>query len=324
MKKIIIVLMSLLLIFTLGACGNKDKSNDNKVSNNSGSSGNDSVKVDFNVPKVDESKKLSDLQITSMKLDKDVYEQGEQIIVTLTYKGTPLEDAWVGIVPAEIEHGDEYLNDDYDVDYYYILSKEPGEEFVFETWLEPGDYSMRINENDNGGIELGWLDFKVKGDKTSTDNTSINTDTNIDDSSDANTDNDGKCTSWGGVIYYDVEKWQEDNMGLVSKDSDSKIVFMPYGYTVDELLQNKKNNATEIELEEDIEVNGLSGKKMIYTSGWSPDETKMCVIIDTAFIGDSMSTVFNIELSVKKDSEDVALLEDPAIWEMINSFNYGE
>ncbi len=181
MKKIIAFVLALVMILPLAACGGKGEAEVAEVSHSapqtqssaqSGSSSQDAgasqstdasqSKVDYNVPEIDQSKRMSDIEITSLKMSKKSYSADEPIVVTVTWKGTPAEDCWVGIIPAEVEHGDEYLNDEHDVDYRYLSGEVSGEEIVFETYLEPGDYTMRVNENDNGGVELGWCEFKVK------------------------------------------------------------------------------------------------------------------------------------------------------------------
>ncbi len=130
---------------------------------------------------------------------------------------------------------------------------------------------------------------------------------------------DGVLKSWGGALLYNPEKWEKTNMGLGAKDSEAEIVFMPYGYTVQEMVENREMNASDFVVE-DITVNGNSAKKILYTSGWSPNSTKLSIVIDTAYLNDDFSKVFNIELTVKKDTAEEELLDDPEVWDMINSF----
>ena len=115
---------------------------------------------EFTVPETDEAARVSDLTITSMATDKKTYAPGEAVTLTLDWTGTPDETCWVGLVPADIKHGDEEINDAADLAYLYLGGAEPGS-FVFEHALEPGEYTLRVNETDDGGAELAWIAFRV-------------------------------------------------------------------------------------------------------------------------------------------------------------------
>ncbi len=128
------------------------KSSDSSSSSNSESTDNASGSI----------KGIGDLTVKSLKTNKDTYKSEEPIIVTVEWTGTPADDAWVGIIPADVPHGDEKLNDEYDLEYYYIANVSSGDEITFETYLEPGDYTMRVHDTDSDGIELASYDFKVK------------------------------------------------------------------------------------------------------------------------------------------------------------------
>ncbi len=164
MKKIIALLLVLLMCLSLAACGDKPSpGNSNEQSNLSSNNSTDN-KDGFTALKVDKDKRISDIEITGMKMGKEKYAVGETVQVTVSWKGNPADDTWIGIIPAATSHGSEEENDAYDVDYRYFTDMKSGDTFVFENIeLEPGDYTMRVNESDAGGAELAWCAFSVKG-----------------------------------------------------------------------------------------------------------------------------------------------------------------
>lgn len=181
MKKILtvalVLALAVALVFALTACGiiggvsgAKDEDAKDAGSANSGEtaisgtkgSAAGNKKGDFNVPEVDKSKRVSDMEITNLKVDKESFKVDEPITFTVEWSGTYAESAWIGIVPAEVAHGDEEENDSYDLDYIYFGDLDGGREPMFEITLEPGDYTLRVNESDDGGAELAWCAFKVK------------------------------------------------------------------------------------------------------------------------------------------------------------------
>ncbi len=184
MKKLTALMLAFVMLLSLTACGggggsggtteNKDNGGDKQQTQtdnkqNTEKDNNKEDKKNFNVPKLEDGKKVTDLEIVDLKLDKKAYEVDEEIRFVLTWTGTADEYAWIGIVPADTPHGDEYTNDDADVWYTYLTSMNSGEEFMAITYLEPGKYTMRVNENDDGGAELAWVEFTV-GDVKPQDN----------------------------------------------------------------------------------------------------------------------------------------------------------
>lgn len=174
MKKLLAVLLALIMCLSFAACGDKKApENNSEPVSPSTNTGNDiapqtetetKTQNDENFTALDVKKedRISDLKITGMKMGKDVYDVGEPIEVTVTWEGTPYDDAWIGVIPAEIAHGSEEENDAYDTEYFYLLEKNSGDTFVFEYAVsEPGTYTIRINESDGGGAELAWCGFIV-------------------------------------------------------------------------------------------------------------------------------------------------------------------
>ncbi len=172
MKKLFLILLAIVMVVSFSACGSEQLEElENLASeleefqnslDSQEQESNSSKNKGFNEIEVPEEKRVSDIVITELKTDKKEYSVGEAIRLKLTWTGTPDSNAWVGIIPAEIPHGDEYVNDDADLHYIYLEFNGQGE-FYFEYELEPGKYTLRVNENDDGGAELAWCEFTVSG-----------------------------------------------------------------------------------------------------------------------------------------------------------------
>ncbi len=164
MKRLFTVMLALIMVLSLSACSAKEEEKAPAGSTqNSQQSGTAPAveKAGFNLLEADPEKRVSDLSITALKTDKKSYASGEKINCTLQWTGTPDSSAWVGIVPAAVPHGEEEVNDNDDLEYIYLADHE-GDVFTFTVALEPGDYSIRVNESDSGGPELAWCAFSVK------------------------------------------------------------------------------------------------------------------------------------------------------------------
>ena len=96
----------------------------------------------------------------TLKLDKSVYSPGENIRVTFTASPGYPRNAWMGVIPSNIPHGDESQNDKYDVAYHYLEGKTSGT-MVFVA-PPPGSYDVRLNTSDSNGKEVASVTFQVK------------------------------------------------------------------------------------------------------------------------------------------------------------------
>ena len=65
-------------------------------------------------------------QDASITLRKGIYAPGEEIYVSFTALPDFAENAWIGIIPSNVPHGKESVNDQYDISYQY-LEKTPRE-----------------------------------------------------------------------------------------------------------------------------------------------------------------------------------------------------
>lgn len=176
MKKILALLLALTTMLSLAACGGKkddSKSKESeKTSQTQASEPPTQSDVKVNTPSVVNSNELdvakdnrvSTLEITGIKIGKANYAEDGLITlnVTVDWKGDYTDSAWIGIIPADVPHGEEEKNDEFDMDYRYFKDLKSGAEFAFNPiTMEPGDYTLRVNEKDDGGAELAFCNFKV-------------------------------------------------------------------------------------------------------------------------------------------------------------------
>lgn len=97
---------------------------------------------------------------TSLGLDKNYFKPGTPIRLGFTAPTDLSPQAWVGLIPSEIAHGDENLNDQNDLAFFYVAGK-PSGEMNFTAPQEEKTYDFRLNSNDNGGPELNTISFVV-------------------------------------------------------------------------------------------------------------------------------------------------------------------
>ncbi len=98
-----------------------------------------------------------------IEIEKSTYKNGEDL--TVSYTGPQLDDsAWLGIVSAEVPHGDEEVNDQHDVSFQYLAGVTIAE-FLFPS-PGPGDWTIRLHDRDNQGSELAYVEFSVEADST--------------------------------------------------------------------------------------------------------------------------------------------------------------
>lgn len=95
-----------------------------------------------------------------VQLMQEVYYPGDQIEVMAV--ATNLKDsAWVGIVPTSVPHGEEKTNDANDLGYVYLKDND---RVLLVAPSEPGNYDVRLNDDDNDGKEVASRTFKLEVD----------------------------------------------------------------------------------------------------------------------------------------------------------------
>ncbi len=98
----------------------------------------------------------------TLTLSKTEFEPGEELNVDFSAEGTIKKNAWVGLIPANIAHGDESKNDQYDVAYHYLGDKTSGT-MSFVAPADTGKFDLRMNSTDENGVEVASVTFTVKG-----------------------------------------------------------------------------------------------------------------------------------------------------------------
>jgi hypothetical protein len=105
----------------------------------------------------------NDLGTVLMVLDSTTYSPGETITLTYSTDGTLDTGAWFGLIPSDIQHGSESINDANDVEYHYIDAIGAGI-IEFTAPYTAGDYDIRLNSSDSDAdaVELEYVSFTVE------------------------------------------------------------------------------------------------------------------------------------------------------------------
>ncbi|EES50191.1 Ig-like domain-containing protein [Clostridium botulinum] len=92
---------------------------------------------------------------SSITTDKSVYAPGEKIYVTYKLDNVNLlkKLPWIGIVPANVPHGSEEVNDRNDVAFQRPTNSS-NLSFVFVAPDKSGTYDFRLNDADDNGVEI--------------------------------------------------------------------------------------------------------------------------------------------------------------------------
>ena len=93
-------------------------------------------------------------------LEKTVFSPGEEIRVTFHASSNWPQNAWIGIIFSNIQHGSEAVNDQYDITYQYVEGRTHGV-MVF-TAPGPGQWDLRMHNTDSNGREITYVGFNVK------------------------------------------------------------------------------------------------------------------------------------------------------------------
>ncbi|MDD5389950.1 MAG: discoidin domain-containing protein [Gallionellaceae bacterium] len=95
----------------------------------------------------------------SLSLDRTRFEPGAAITVRFTAPASWPSNAWVGIIPSRIAHGEEKENDRYDVSYQYLKKRASGT--LTFTAPAAGDWDFRMHDTDSNGKEMASISFSV-------------------------------------------------------------------------------------------------------------------------------------------------------------------
>jgi hypothetical protein len=104
----------------------------------------------------------STLAGATVKVNKRIYMPGEPITLDVAVPETLAEIAWVGIIPSDVPHGKEGVNDRHDIDFKYMEDR-PTRTLTFNAPTKVGSYDFRLNEGTGAnGREIATVSFKVQ------------------------------------------------------------------------------------------------------------------------------------------------------------------
>ena len=85
---------------------------------------------------------------------------GEQFQFQFTAPASFPTTAWIGLIPSNVPHGNEAVNDENDVAYQYLEGRTSGL-LTFEAPNAPGLYDLRMHDTDRDGKEVASVTFVV-------------------------------------------------------------------------------------------------------------------------------------------------------------------
>jgi len=113
-------------------------------------------------PKSDSSDEAVTEEVTEIEiaLAKSRFFPDEAISFTFTTPELP-PSAWIGIVPSDIPHGDEALNDMHDTSFRYLEGRTGGGLDLPNPGT--GEWTLRLHDDDENGREIAYVPFSVSG-----------------------------------------------------------------------------------------------------------------------------------------------------------------
>lgn len=90
-----------------------------------------------------------------------VFVPGGAFTVNFEAAKTFHKNAWLGIIPADIPHGKEALNDKHNLDYEYINKRLSGKSILTAPTKE-GRWDVRLHDSDEYGREVASVGFEIK------------------------------------------------------------------------------------------------------------------------------------------------------------------
>ena len=102
-----------------------------------------------------------DLSGARLVLGADRYLPGQRLVVSFEAPAGLADNAWVGVVPSSVEHGDEARNDAHDISYEYLRGRTEGELSLYAP-PEGGRFDVRMHDSDSGGQEIAHVSFEVE------------------------------------------------------------------------------------------------------------------------------------------------------------------
>jgi len=101
-----------------------------------------------------------DSALYELYLDKNQFTPGEEIRVHFSASPGWPENAWIGLIPANVSHGSESENDQHDIAFQYLKKQRNGL-LVFKAPGQAGQWDFRMNDSDTNGREVASVTFTV-------------------------------------------------------------------------------------------------------------------------------------------------------------------
>ncbi len=96
-----------------------------------------------------------------LSLDRTTVRPGGPI--TIHFRGAQGLDrnAWIGIIPSGVPHGDERTNNDNNLSFQHLQGRAAGS-LTFRAPTRPGYYDFRMHDSDERGREIAFISFTVE------------------------------------------------------------------------------------------------------------------------------------------------------------------
>ena len=95
-----------------------------------------------------------------LRLKQDRYSPGELLTAHFSVPAHFPRDAWVGIVPSRVPHGEEAVNQKHTLSYQHLEGRTQGV-LHFRVPNQPGGYDLRLHDQDLNGRETASVSFEV-------------------------------------------------------------------------------------------------------------------------------------------------------------------
>ncbi len=140
-----------------------------------------------------------------LTIDKTVYNAGDRIVVKFIGSSSYADNAWIGMLPSYITHGNEDDAGYHDLAYHYIGKKLNGE-LTFVAPSQSGDYDIRMFNTDTccNGQETCSVSFKVVG---GTNKNILRTNCGLTIDKESYYPGERICVDYSGTLSYANNAW---------------------------------------------------------------------------------------------------------------------
>lgn len=100
----------------------------------------------------------------TLDLNKLVFNEGEEISVRFSAPASFALDAWMGVIPSSVSHGNAERNERNNLSYQYLNGRTRGT-LIFVV-NSKGSYDLRLHDKDKNGVEVASVSFQVVAKQT--------------------------------------------------------------------------------------------------------------------------------------------------------------